>query len=139
VDNNPCSFGGKKRLETLDGYIIPLSKLSCLPYIDMSPPTPTEIDSYPHVFFTSYMEWNPQSIVDEYTVHHMDLTDNDMEHNEYHPDTINAYGELLSVARQQGIHFRLQRRKHPDIEQLFPNFGLVPRLCIQHTLDHTTQ
>jgi hypothetical protein len=57
----------------------------------------------------------------------------------YHPDTINAYGELLPVARQQDIHFQHQRRNHPDIEQLSPNFGFVPRLCIQHTLDHATQ
>jgi hypothetical protein len=37
------------------------------------------------------------------------------------------------------IHNRTQQRNKPDIEQLFPNFGIVPRLCIQHTLDHTTQ
>jgi hypothetical protein len=56
--------------------------------MDMSPPTSTELDSYLHKFFTSDMEWNPQSIV-----------------GENHPDTINAYGELLPVARQQDIHF----------------------------------
>jgi hypothetical protein len=48
--------------------------------MDMSPPTPTELDSYPHVFFTSDIELNPQSIVDEYSVHEMDLTENDLEH-----------------------------------------------------------
>jgi hypothetical protein len=51
----------------------------------------------------------------------------------------NAYGELLPVARQQDIQFQHQHRNHPDIEQLSPNFGIVPRLRIQHTLDHTTQ
>jgi hypothetical protein len=49
--------------------------------MDMSPPTPAEIDSYPHVLFTSDMEWNTQSIADEYTFHDIDLTDNDLEHN----------------------------------------------------------
>jgi hypothetical protein len=92
--------------------------------MDMSPPTPTELDTYPHVFLTSDMEWNPQSIVDEYTVHDMHLTDNDLEHNEYHPDTINAYGELLPIARQQDNHFQHQKRNQPDIEQLTPNFCL---------------
>jgi hypothetical protein len=105
VDDTPRSFGGKQRLETLDGYIIPLSIRSGLPYMDMSPPTSTELDTYPHVFFTSDMEWNPQSIVDEYPVQDLDLNDDDLQHNEYHPDTINAYGELLPVARQQDIHF----------------------------------
>jgi hypothetical protein len=100
--------------------------------MDMSPQTSTEIDSYPHVFFTYVMEWNPKSIVDKCTLHDMDITDTDLEHNEYQPDTINAYEELLPVARQQDIHFRQQRRNHSDIEQLSPNFGFVPRLCIQH-------
>jgi hypothetical protein len=27
-----------------------------------------------------------------------------IQHNEYHPDTINAYGELLPVAYQHDIH-----------------------------------
>jgi hypothetical protein len=62
-----------------------------------------------------------------------------MEHNEYHPYTINAYGELLPVARQQDLHFRPKRRNHPDIKKQSANFGFVPRLRIQHTFDHTTQ
>jgi hypothetical protein len=86
--------------------------------MDMSPPTPSELDSYPHVIFTSDMEWNPASIVDEYTVYDLDLTDNDLQYNEYHPDTINAYGVLLPVACQRDIHFRYQQRNHPDIDQL---------------------
>jgi hypothetical protein len=69
----------------------------------------------------------------------LDLTDNVLQHSEYYSDTINAYGELLPVACQQNIHFRHQLRMQPDIDQLSPNFGFVPRLCIQHTLDHTTQ
>jgi hypothetical protein len=66
----------------------------------MSPPNPSELDLYPHVSFTSNMEWNPQKIVDEYTVNDLDLIDNDLQHNEYRPDTFNAYGELLPVACQ---------------------------------------
>jgi hypothetical protein len=118
VDDTPRLFGGKQRLETLDGYIIPLSIHSGLPYMDMSPPTTVELDSYPHVFFTSDMEWNPPDTVDEYTVHDLDLTDNGLIHNEYQPDTNNADGELLPVACQQEIHFRNQRRNHTDIDQL---------------------
>jgi hypothetical protein len=133
VDDTPRSFSGKERLEALAGYIIPQSTRSDLPYMDMSPPTPTEFDSYPQLIFTSAMEWNPQNIVDEYTVHDMDLTENDLEHNEYHPDTINAYGELIPVARQLDNHFRHQRRNHPDVEQLYPSFGFVPCHRIQQT------
>jgi hypothetical protein len=45
VDDTPRQFGGKQRLETLDGYIIPLSIRSGLPYMDMSPPTQQELDT----------------------------------------------------------------------------------------------
>jgi hypothetical protein len=95
VDNTPRCFNGKQRLETLDDYIIPLSIRSGLPYMDMSPPTTIEIDTYPHVLFTPDTELNPQRIVDEYPIHEMDLTNNDLQHNDYHPDTINVYGELI--------------------------------------------
>jgi hypothetical protein len=88
--------------------------------MDMSPTTPSELDSYPHVFITSDMQWKPQSIIDEYPVQDLDLTDNALQHNEYHPDTINAYGELLSVARLQDIYLRRQRRNQHDIDQLSP-------------------
>jgi hypothetical protein len=41
--------------------------------MDISLPTPSEIENYPHLFFTSDMEWKLHS-VDEYTVHDLDLT-----------------------------------------------------------------
>jgi hypothetical protein len=135
----PRFINGKQCLETLDGYIIPLSIRSGLPYMDMSPPTPIELDTYPHVFFTSDTEFNPQSIVDELPIHEMDLTDNEWQYNDYHPDTINAYVELTPQARQQDIPYQDRRRNQPDVEWLSPYFGFVPSLCIQHTLDNTTQ
>jgi hypothetical protein len=89
--------------------------------MDMSPPTPYEVDSYPHVVYTSDMEWNPQRIVEEYPVQDLDLTDKDLQHNEYNLDTINAYGELLPVARQQDNYFRHKQWHQPEIVQLSPN------------------
>jgi hypothetical protein len=44
--------------------------------MDMPPLTPVELYSYPHFFFTSDIEWNPKTVVDEYTVHELELTDN---------------------------------------------------------------
>ena len=139
VDDKPRKFGGKRRLETLDGYIIPLSIRAGLPYMDMSPPTPEEIDTYPHVFFTADTEWHPQSITDEYSVSDMELTDDDLQHSEYHPHQLDAYGELLPSTRQQNNDFRKIKFNLPDIDTLSSNFGFVPQLRIQHTLDHTTQ
>ena len=79
VDDTPRHFGGKQRLETLDGYIIPLSIRSGLPYMDMSPPTQEELDTYPHVFFTADMEWHPQSVNNEYHVADLDITEDDLQ------------------------------------------------------------
>jgi hypothetical protein len=128
VNNTPCSVGGKKRLETLDGYIIPLSICSGLHYMDMSPSTPSELDYYPNLFLTSDMEWNPKSIVDEYTDHDLDLTD---KHDEYHPYIFKAYGELLPVAHQQYINFRNQRRNQPDKPNLL---GKTPVYLCQNII-----
>jgi hypothetical protein len=139
VDNTPHCFTGKQRLETFEGSIIHLSICSGLPYMDMSPATSIELDTYPHEFFTSDSEWNPQSIVDEYPIQDMDLNDNDLQHNYCHTETINAYGELTPQARQQDIHYQNWRKNQPDVEHLSPNFGFVPSLRIQHTLDNTTQ
>jgi hypothetical protein len=69
----------------------------------------------------------------------LELTDNDYQHNGYRPDIIYAYEELIPAAPQQDIHLRKKRWNQPDIEQLSSIFCFVPRLCIQHTLDHTTQ
>ena len=90
VDDTPRQFGGKQRLEALDGYIIPLSIRSGLPYMDMSPPTQEELDTYPHVFFTSDMEWHPQSVNDEYHVADLDITEDDLQVSDYHPDVLDV-------------------------------------------------
>jgi hypothetical protein len=54
----------------------------------------------------------------------MDLSDIDLQYNDYHPDTINAYGELTPQERQQDIHYRNRRRNQPDVEQLSQNLNM---------------
>jgi hypothetical protein len=72
VDNTPRCFNGQQRLQTIYGYIIPISISSGLLYMDMSPPTPEELDAYPHVFFISDMTWDPHAIDVEYLVADLD-------------------------------------------------------------------
>jgi hypothetical protein len=67
------------------------------------------------------------------------ITDNDLQHNYYHPDTINSYRALTPQARQQDTHYRDRRRNKPVVDLLSPNFSYVPSLRIQQTLYHTTQ
>jgi hypothetical protein len=54
-----------------------------------------------------------------------DITDNDLQHNDYHPDTIDTSWELTPITCQQDLLYRNHRQNRPDIEQLTPNFALV--------------
>jgi hypothetical protein len=49
----PRTLNGKQRIHHSDGYIIPLSIRNGLPYMGMHPPTDLDLETYPHVFFTS--------------------------------------------------------------------------------------
>jgi hypothetical protein len=50
-----------------------------------------------------------------------------------------CYGDLIPSAHQHDVHLRTVQPNQPDLATISPNFGGVPRLCIQHTLDPTTQ
>ena len=63
VDDKSMKVGGKQRIETLDGYIIPLNVRSGLPYMTMCPYTDQEWDDLPHVILTADTDWSP-SILD---------------------------------------------------------------------------
>ena len=98
--------------------------------MDMSPPTQEELDTYPHVFFTADMEWNPQSVNNEYHVADLDITEDDLQISDYHPGVIDVYGTLIPSARQQDVHLRTVQPNQLDLDTLSPNFGVVPRLHI---------
>ena len=61
--NNVCDksrkVGGKQRITTLDGYVIPLQIRDGLPYFNMIPPTDHDLDIYPHIILTSDSDWDP--------------------------------------------------------------------------------
>ena len=63
VHDKSLKVGGKQRIETLDGYIIPLNIRSGLPYMSMRPYTDKEWQDLPHVMLTGDDEWVP-SILD---------------------------------------------------------------------------
>ena len=52
--------GGKQRIKTNEGYIIPLDIINGLPYIKMVPNTKDEFESLPHILLTSGDEWDPK-------------------------------------------------------------------------------
>ena len=63
VCDKSVHVGGKQRVKTVDGYLIPLSIHNGLPRLHMRPPTDKEFDSLPHVVMTSDQDWDP-SVLD---------------------------------------------------------------------------
>ena len=54
VDDRSIIVGGAQRIETSEGYVIPLSIESGLVYMHtIRIPTDQDLQNYPHVFFTS--------------------------------------------------------------------------------------
>jgi hypothetical protein len=51
--------GGRQRLTTPDGYVIPIDVRCSLPYITMRPFTDKEFEELPHVLWTSEDNWDP--------------------------------------------------------------------------------
>jgi hypothetical protein len=147
VDDTPRQLGhGKQSLQTPEGYIIPISIRNGLPYIAMSPPSDNEMDSYPHVFFTSDAPWDPSILDDEYESDDIELAEHEVISSGYHPN-LNDYGELFNIEPDDVYNFHVDIRQHKHVVQpkqhdfvrLAPNFGFAPAERIQHTIENTTQ
>jgi len=62
--------------------------------MDMFPPKDSDLDTYPHVFFTSDDTWDPTFLDDEYTVGDIEVTANDHVPS-FGWKELNKYGEFL--------------------------------------------
>ena len=63
VDEKSVKVGGTQLITSLDGYSVPLLIKDALAYAtSLGKPTDQDMDIYPHVFFTSPDEWDPQSL-----------------------------------------------------------------------------
>ena len=64
VDEKSIKVGGTQLITTLEGYSVPLLIKDGLAYAtSLGRPTDQDVDTYPHVFFTSPDEWDP-SVLD---------------------------------------------------------------------------
>ena len=64
LDEKSVKVGGTQLITTLDGYSVPLLIKDGLAYAtSLGRPTDQDMDTYPHVFFTSPDEWDP-SVLD---------------------------------------------------------------------------
>jgi hypothetical protein len=143
VDDTPISLSGTQSITTPDGYHIPISICQGLPWMDMTAPNQSEIDSYPHVIFTSDMPWDPQIYDHEYNI--VDLPNTTDTLTPYHPQSLNDYRELTlydvnsHITTPQSISYQHIQPKQLNFICLQPYFGFIPIECICHTITHTTQ
>ena len=72
VDDRSTKVGGKQRLTTLEGYVMPLKFKSGLPYLPIYPPTDSELEQLPHVHMTSSIPWDPTVLDGEIDVKDLD-------------------------------------------------------------------
>ena len=63
VHDKALKVGGKQRIETLDGFIIPLNIHNGLPYMNIRPYSDREWEELPHITLTADVDWDP-SIID---------------------------------------------------------------------------
>jgi hypothetical protein len=160
VDDKSIKVGGKQRIKTLDGFVIPLDVKSGLPYVKMRPYTDKEWDSLPHVIQTEDGNWNP-SVLDH------SLTDNEQWYDAVSdfPDAMDG-SPFDGEGNYRNLHvfdlfitdsifhnsplipdlpWLYQAHEHQIIEnqqdfaQLRPNFAWLPENVVKETFKNTTQ
>ena len=93
VDEKSIKVGGTQLITTLDGYSIPLLIRDGLAYAtSLGRPTDQDMDTYPHVFFTSPDEWDP-SVLDHDPPHLDGLDPRQVSDQHFGDPMFDAYGD----------------------------------------------
>ena len=94
VDEKSVKVGGAQLITTLDGYSVPLLIKDGLAYAtSLGRPTDQDMDTYPHVFFTSPDEWDP-SVLDHDPPHLDGLDPSEVPDQPFGDPMFDAYGDL---------------------------------------------
>ena len=94
VDENSVKVGGTQLITTLDGYSVPLLIKDGLAYAtSLGRPTDQDMDTYPHVFFTSPDEWDP-SVLDHDPPHLDGLDPSHVPDQPFSDPMFDAYGDF---------------------------------------------
>ena len=160
VHEAPPANGGPQRIITPDGYHIPLSYCSGLPYMDMRPPSDEDLATLPHILLTSDDTWNPSSLDNEFSIEELildapeTLGDQDPRVTPTGEYTGNLEEDIDLIIQQCRleleeqeipdllelcIHRRSVSKAKPNLEALRPNFGWLPLDRIKQTIQATTQ
>ena len=94
VDEKSVKVGGTQLITTLDGYSVPLLIKDGLAYVtSLGRPTDQDMDTYPHVFFTSPDEWDP-SVLDHDPPHLDGLDPSQVPGQPFGDPMFDAYGDF---------------------------------------------
>ena len=94
VDEKSFKVGGTQLITTLDGYSVPLLIKDGLAYAtSLGKPTDQDMDTYPHVFFTSPDEWDP-SVLDHDPPHLDGLDPSQVPDQPFGDPMFDAYGDF---------------------------------------------
>ena len=94
VDEKSVKVGGTQLITTLDGYSVPLLIKDGLAYAtSLGKPTDQDMDTYPHVFFTSPDEWDP-SVLDHDPPHLDGLDPSQVPDQPLGDPMFDAYGDF---------------------------------------------
>ena len=94
VDEKSIKVGGTQLITTLDGYSVPLLIKDGLAYAtSLRRPTDQDMDTYPHVFFTSPDEWDP-SVLDHDPPHLDGLDPSQVPDQPFGDPMFDAYGDF---------------------------------------------
>ena len=98
VDEKSVKVGGTQLITTLDGYSVPLLIKDGLAYAtSLGKPTDQDMDTYPHVFFTSPDEWDP-SVLDHDPPHLDGLDPSQVPDQPFGDPMFDAYGVSMNAS-----------------------------------------
>ena len=154
VDEKSIKVGGTQLITTLDGYSVPLLIKDGLAYAtSLGRPTDHDMDSYPHVFFTSPDEWDP-SVLDHDHPPLDGLDPSQVLDQPFGDPMFDAYGDfneriianlniLLDAppedCRSYTANLHQSSSQEPDWNALRPFFAWTSPSSIQDTFNVTTR
>ena len=161
VDEKSIKVGGTQLITTLDGYSVPLLIRDGMAYAtSLGRPTDQDMDTYPHVFFTSPDEWDP-SVLDHDPPHLDGLDPSQVSDQPFGDPMFDAYGDFneciianlnilldappgdcgsyTSTSSVSTVNLHQSSPQEPDWNALRPFFAWTSPSSIKDTFNVTTR
>ena len=161
VDEKSIKVGGTQLITTLDGYSVPLLIRDGLAYAtSLGRPTDQDMDTYPHVFFTSPDEWDP-SVLDHDPPHLDGLGPSQVSDQHFGDPMFDAYGDFnerifanlnilldappgdcgsyTAISSVSKVNLHQSSPQEPDWDALRPFFAWTSPSSIKDTFNVTTR